>query len=158
MALRQIVNILGGNSIAKVGDKTVIDSGYAGIDVNPIAGQELDSLRLEYSDITRVLGVEFDKGVVETTLNALGFTLEGDNRGWHVSIPYWRPDISIPEDLVEEIARIVGYDNIPTTILSGRPPQWQPQPEMELRKRVTDLLVQAGIRETINYSATTSEG
>jgi len=128
------------------------------IDVNPIAGQELDSLRLEYSDITRVLGVEFDKGVVETTLNALGFTLEGDTRGWHVSIPYWRPDISIPEDLVEEIARIVGYDNIPTTILSGRPPQWQPQPEMELRQRVTDLLVQAGMRETINYSATTSEG
>ena len=121
------------------------------IDVNPIAGQELDSLRLEYSDITRVLGVEFDKGVVETTLNALGFTLEGDTRGWHVSIPYWRPDISIPEDLVEEIARIVGYDNIPTTILSGRPPQWQPQPEMELRQRVTDLLVQAGMRETINY-------
>lgn len=37
LTLRQLVNILGGNSIAKIGDKTVIDSGYAGIDVNPIA-------------------------------------------------------------------------------------------------------------------------
>ncbi|MEC9293710.1 MAG: phenylalanine--tRNA ligase subunit beta, partial [Chloroflexota bacterium] len=128
------------------------------IDVNPSAGQELESVRLESSDIPRVLGVEFDRGVVESTLRALGFDLTVDATGWDVLIPYWRPDISISEDLVEEIARIVGYDNIPTTILSGRPPQWQPQPEMDLRQRVTDLMVQAGMRETINYSATTSEG
>ena len=37
LSLRQLVNILAGNSIARVGEKTVIDSGYAGIDVNPIA-------------------------------------------------------------------------------------------------------------------------
>jgi phenylalanyl-tRNA synthetase beta chain len=74
-----------------------------------------------------------------------------------VSIPYWRPDVSIPEDIVEEIARIVGYDNIPTTTLSGRPPVWQPQPEMDLRVRVTDALVEAGMREIISYSATTTE-
>ena len=128
------------------------------IDVNPSAGQELDSVRLEHSDIVRVLGVKFDRSVIETTLEGLGFDLSGDATGWDVLIPYWRPDVSISEDLVEEIARIVGYDNIPTTILSGRPPQWQPQPEMDLRWRVTDLLVQAGMRETISYSATTSEG
>ena len=128
------------------------------IDVNPSAGQELDSVRLEHSDIMRVLGVKFDRSVIETTLEGLGFDLAGDATGWDVLIPYWRPDVSISEDLVEEIARIVGYDNIPTTILSGRPPQWQPQPEMDLRRCVTDLLVQAGMRETISYSATTSEG
>jgi phenylalanyl-tRNA synthetase beta chain len=128
------------------------------IDVNPSAGQELDSVRLEHSDIMRVLGVKFDRSVIETTLEGLGFDLAGDATGWDVLIPYWRPDVSISEDLVEEIARIVGYDNIPTTILSGRPPQWQPQPEMDLRRHATDLLVQAGMRETISYSATTSEG
>ena len=128
------------------------------IDVNPSAGQELDSVRLEHSDIMRVLGVKFDRSLIETTLEGLGFDLAGDATGWDVLIPYWRPDVSISEDLVEEIARIVGYDNIPTTILSGRPPQWQPQPEMDLRRHVTDLLVQAGMRETISYSATTSEG
>ncbi len=127
------------------------------IDVYPGKGTEQTGVRLDRDHIKRVLGVEIENRVVETTLGNLGFELAGDADGWDVRIPYWRPDVSIPEDIVEEIARIVGYDNIPTTTLSGRPPQWQPQPEMELRARVTDALVQAGMREIISYSATTSE-
>lgn len=128
------------------------------IDVYPGKGHEQESVRLEKDHVARVLGVEFDDSQIETTLGNLGFDLKANTSGWDVSIPYWRPDISIPEDVIEEVARIVGYDNIPTTTLSGRPPQWQPQPEMELRARVTDSLVQAGMRETISYAATTAEG
>ena len=128
------------------------------IDVYPSKGKEQEQVRLDSAHILRVLGVEIDKSDVESTLSNLGFTLEADADGWDVGIPYWRPDISIPEDLIEEIARIVGYDNIPTTTLAGRPPQWQPQPEMDLRTRVTDALAQAGMREIISYAATTSEG
>jgi phenylalanyl-tRNA synthetase beta chain len=128
------------------------------IDVYPSKGQEQESVRLDKDHIARVLGVEFESGLIESTLGNLGFGLKSDADGWDVSIPYWRPDISIPEDIVEEVARIVGYDNIPTTTLAGRPPQWQPQPAMVLRNRVTDSLAQAGLREMISYAATTAEG
>ena len=127
------------------------------IDVYPSKDEEQHSVRLDRDRILRVLGVEFEKSQIETTLGRLGFELTTDADGWDVQIPYWRPDILIPEDLVEELARIVGYDNIPTTTLAGRPPQWQPQPELELRVRVTDALVRAGMREIISYPATTSE-
>ena len=127
------------------------------IDVYPSKDVEQQSVRLDSDRILRVLGVELEKNLIEATLGNLGFELRADADGWEVQIPYWRPDISIPEDLVEELARIIGYDNIPTTTLAGRPPQWQPQPELELRVRVTDSLVQAGMRETISYPATTSE-
>lgn len=145
-ATRLILEIAGGTAAKGI------------IDVYPGKGREQDSVRLDRSHIVRVLGVEFSDEQIESTLGNLGFDMKPVGDGWEVEIPYWRPDISIPEDLIEEIARIIGYDNIPTTTLSGRPPQWQPQPEMELRARVTDALVQAGLRETISYAATTTEG
>jgi phenylalanyl-tRNA synthetase beta chain len=145
-ATKLIVEITGGKAASGI------------IDVYPGDGQEQQSVRLDRAHIKKVLGVEFEKSQVETTLGNLGFELTADTEGWDVQIPYWRPDVSIPEDLVEELARIVGYDNIPTTTLSGRPPMWQPQPEMDLRRQVTDALVQAGMRETISYSATTETG
>ena len=128
------------------------------IDVYPGAGEEQQSIELNRDHIKKILGFEFEKSVVETTLKSLGFDFRERDFGWQVDIPYWRPDVSIPEDLVEELARIVGYDNVPTTTLSGRPPKWQPQPAMQLRRRVTDVLVGAGMRETISYSATTAAG
>jgi len=128
------------------------------IDVNPGGGQEQQRVLLDRARILRVLGIELADDLVESTLSNLGFEFDVDSVGWDVLIPYWRPDVSIPEDLIEEIARIIGYDNIPTTTLAGRPPQWQPQPEMDLRTRVTDALAKAGMREMISYAATTSDG
>jgi len=145
-ATKMILEIAGGEAAAGI------------IDVYPGKGQEQESVRLDKTHIARVLGVEFESSLVESTLGNLGFDLKSDNDGWDVSIPYWRPDISIPEDIIEEVARIVGYDNIPTTTLAGRPPQWQPQPAMDLRNRVVDSLATAGMREMISYAATTAEG
>ncbi|MDA1279838.1 MAG: phenylalanine--tRNA ligase subunit beta [Chloroflexi bacterium] len=92
------------------------------IDVNPGAGKEQQSVRLESAHLEKLLGVELERARVEKTLSDLGFSLNSDTHGWDVEIPYWRPDISIPQDLIEEVARIIGYDNLPTTTLSGRPP------------------------------------
>jgi len=128
------------------------------IDVYPGAGEEQQSVDFHRDHIKKVLGIELETSVIETTLKSLGFDFGEHDFGWRVKIPYWRPDISIPEDLVEELARIIGYDNIPTTTLSGSPPKWQPQPELRLRGRVMDALVRAGMQETISYSATTAAG
>jgi phenylalanyl-tRNA synthetase beta chain len=63
--------------------------------------------------------------------------------------------VNIADDVVEEIARIIGYDQIPTSRLHGElPPAW-PQPRLDLRCRVADILAAAGMQEVITYSATT---
>jgi len=59
--------------------------------------------------------------------------------------------------VAEEIARVVGYDKIPTRTISGAIPQWEPQPERDLREHVRGALVAAGLQETISYPLTTEE-
>ena len=71
-----------------------------------------------------------------------------------MNCPYWRADITIAEDLIEEVARIVGYDDVPATLMSTEIPHHEPRAEREVRERVRDALVAAGMQETISYSAT----
>jgi phenylalanyl-tRNA synthetase beta chain len=67
--------------------------------------------------------------------------------------PPWRSDITIEDDLVEEVARIVGYDSIPTEMFSTAIPHHEGQELRAFRERVRDLLVRQGLQETISYSA-----
>ena len=77
--------------------------------------------------------------------------------GWRVDVPYWRSDIRIPEDLVEELARIIGYDDLPATRLAGQVPRWEPGAKHDLRRRVIDALVAYGSRQSITYAAISDE-
>ncbi len=73
---------------------------------------------LKRAYLSRLLGYEIpDKKVVEI-FNNLGFTVHQDDMGFEVIVPTRRQDISLPADLVEEVARIYGYDNIPGKIIS----------------------------------------
>ena len=73
------------------------------------------------------------------------------------TVPWYRLDVSITADLLEEIARIYGYDNIPETLLADElPPQHHNWP-YELEEKLRDILVAAGLQETINYSLTSIE-
>ena len=109
------------------------------------------------------MGVDYPSGLVEATLRSLGFEIEvldcgaSDNDGWRVSIPYWRSDISIPEDLVEEMARIIGYDDLPATPLSGSVPRWEPGAKHVFRQKVVDALTAYGMKQTITYVAISDE-
>ena len=145
------------------------------IDLYPTR-REPPTVRLSRARIKQVLGVDYPMSQVKQVLESLGFeeaeepgglidlieTVEAapsDERTdtlW-LKVPYWRSDISIEEDLVEEVARIIGYDSLPTTMLSTAVPHWQPQPMTELKERVRDLLAAAGMQETISYSPTTLE-
>ena len=89
------------------------------IDEWPGKGCEQEFVDLTREHIARVMGVEYPVELIETTLKSLGFEIEplpdDGPDGWRVAIPYWRSDIAIPEDLVEELARIIGYDDLPAT-------------------------------------------
>ena len=134
------------------------------IDLYP-GEKETPAVRISLQRIKQVLGVDFSMREVERVLNSLGFertrTTEskttpasrGDNALW-MKVPYWRSDIAIEDDLVEEVARIVGYDTIPTTTLSTPIPHHQPQPMRSLKENLRDLLAAAGMQETISYPLT----
>ncbi len=77
------------------------------------------AVRLRRARLSRVLGVTVADAEVERILRALGMQVESHADGWSVIPPSRRFDIAIEEDLIEEIARIHGYDAIPTAMPSG---------------------------------------
>ena len=122
------------------------------IDVYPEPPAGPPVVGLSMARLRQLLGMELDWGQVGRTLDALGFDHrpDGEER-LAVTIPYWRNDINIEEDLVEEIVRIIGYDAVPTTMLATPIPFQTPAPALALRERVKDLLAAAGMQEIINY-------
>lgn len=77
------------------------------------------TVTLRRARLARVMGVQIADTEVERILRALGLGVEPTGDGWQVTAPTRRFDIAIEEDLVEEIARIHGYDAIPTTLPGG---------------------------------------
>ncbi len=115
-------------------------------------------LLLTLARVRKVLGVDYDLRECYRTLHALGF--EPEPRGEStllVHVPFWRSDVAIEDDLVEEIARIKGYDTVPVAYLARPIPPRQPNPRRDLREQVRDLLVKAGMQETISYAVTSIE-
>ncbi len=145
------------------------------IDLYPTK-REPPTVSISRARIQQVLGVDYPMSQVKRVLESLGFeeaeapgglidlieaveaapSDERTNSLW-LKVPYWRSDISIEDDLVEEVARIIGYDSLPTTMLSSAIPHWEPQPMTQLKDVVRDLMAAAGMQETISYSPTTLE-
>lgn len=80
---------------------------------------QLQAVPLRRARLARVLGLHVGDADVERILHALGMLVEQDGEGWRVTPPSRRFDIAIEEDLIEEIARIHGYERIPTAMPSG---------------------------------------
>jgi len=126
------------------------------LDVYP-GRKELQPLSLPLSEIKRLLGIDLDSERVVKVLTDLGFSCQDRGTELLVGSPYWRSDIKQKEDLVEEVARIIGYEHIPTTILSGSPPPQSPSPLLDLKDEVRDILVACGFQEVITYSIVSSQ-
>ncbi|WP_256646664.1 phenylalanine--tRNA ligase subunit beta [Thermomonas paludicola] len=77
------------------------------------------AIALRRTRLARVLGTQVDDAEVARILKALGLAVEAVEDGWRVTPPARRFDLAIEEDLIEEIARIHGYDAIPTTLPGG---------------------------------------
>ena len=114
-------------------------------------------VHLRKKRIPQVLGVDPPEEQVTSSLTSLGFAVTVANDAFTVTAPYWRRDVSCPDDVVEEVARVIGYDHIPAEPLAGRVPPRVPQPVRELRERTRDILVEAGMQEVITYPLTSME-
>ena len=88
------------------------------VDVYP-GKQPLTEIQLRPERVNFVLGTEIESTTMEEILTRLGFDVETSGRVYRVTVPTFRSDITREIDLIEEIARVYGYDNIPTTLPKG---------------------------------------
>ena len=110
---------------------------------------------LDYVNVR--LGTELTFSDIEEVFAKLGFGLEGTAETFTVSVPRRRWDIHIQADLVEEIARIYGYDKLPTTLPEAGATAGELTSSQALRRKVRTLAEGSGLSEIISYALTTPE-
>ncbi len=110
------------------------------------------SVGLRRERLARVLGVRVADAEVDRILRALGLGVEAAADGWRVSVPTRRFDLAIEEDLIEEIARIHGYDAIPTTLPGGATRLVNPSETRSSEHDARRQLVARDYLEAINYA------
>ncbi|MDQ3495347.1 MAG: phenylalanine--tRNA ligase subunit beta [Pseudomonadota bacterium] len=107
---------------------------------------------LRRARLARVLGLAIADAEVERILRALGLAVASDAAGWRVTAPARRFDLGLEEDLIEEVARIHGYDAIPARLPAGgtrlETPAESELPESDLRRH----LAARSYQEAINYA------
>ncbi|AAY91391.1 phenylalanine--tRNA ligase subunit beta [Pseudomonas protegens] len=133
-----------------------ITGGDAGPIIETLSEQHLPSVApvtLRAERITQMLGMEIDGLEVERLLTALGLTVTADGAGqWRVEVPSHRFDISLEVDLIEELARLYGYNRLPVRYPQARlAPQAKAEAEGDL-PALRRLLVARGYQEAITYS------
>jgi phenylalanyl-tRNA synthetase beta chain len=127
------------------------------IDIFP-DGELHPTVPLTLKRLKQVLGMDLELDAAAAVLQSLGFVTETTGPGrLEATVPYWRNDISIEEDLIEEVVRIIGYDAVPTTMMSTPIPYHRPEPMTELKARVREALASAGMQETISYPLVSRE-
>jgi len=133
-----------------------ITGGEAGPIIETVSEQHLPKIApvtLRAQRITQMLGMEMDPAEVERLLSALGLNISADGAGqWRVEVPSHRFDISLEVDLIEELARLYGYNRLPVRYPQAR---LAPQAKAEARSNLPELrrlLVARGYQEAITYS------
>ncbi|EMY35964.1 phenylalanyl-tRNA ligase subunit beta [Arthrobacter crystallopoietes BAB-32] len=96
------------------------------------------------------IGIDFSEEQIVTSLEDLGAGVEKYDGGYRVTVPSWRQDLVIKEDLTEEIARLVGYDKIPATLPVAPPGRGLTRTQQQ-RRRVMQSLADAGLTEVLSY-------
>ena len=91
-------------------------------------------------------------------LQLLGFELDSkEDIDLMISVPLWRTDITIVDDLIEEFIRVYGYDTVPAVAINGELPDHDLQDIVTVKSQLQDLFAAQGFNEIISYSLTTVE-
>ncbi|MBI2018693.1 phenylalanine--tRNA ligase subunit beta [Candidatus Daviesbacteria bacterium] len=110
-------------------------------------------VNLSQSKLNELLGEDIDPKFVVSSLESLSFKVEKSGEGeWIVTPPYFRLDISIEEDLIEEVARMYGYEKIPSKELKGKLPEKIDQTLPNFIYDLKKVLSEAGLTEVQTYS------
>lgn len=137
----ELIRQLAGGQVAR---------GFA--DAYPRPGERKEIL-FPVREVERLLGVSVPLEEVVRILESLEFEVEALNEErLRVIVPSYRGDVSLPADLVEEVARMKGYDEIPTTLLSGELPPQRINWSLHWERRAREVLAACGLNEVITYT------
>jgi phenylalanyl-tRNA synthetase beta chain len=143
-AARMIQDLAGGTVEAEYGDA---------YPVRP----EAKVIELTTAEVERILGVSLDVGQIVVILESLEFDCRVEDGVIRARVPYHRLDVTVAADLIEEVARVWGYDRLPTTLMADELPPQQRDYSLEGEERVRDILVGCGLTEVITYSLSSLE-
>ncbi|OAT74275.1 phenylalanine--tRNA ligase subunit beta [Parageobacillus thermoglucosidasius] len=126
------------------------------VEVNTLKEQEV-TVTITLDRINRVLGTAITKDEVATILTNLQFAFTEDNGTFTITVPSRRRDISIEEDIIEEVARLYGYDRLPATLPVAETKPGKLTPYQAKRRKVRRYLEDVGLFQAITYSLTSAE-
>ncbi len=119
---------------------------------------DVPSIEITQTDIQRWLGIELELSEAASLLERLEFSTEMKQNKLSVSPPDHRLDIGEgvvgKADVMEEVARVYGYDRIPETQIADRIPPQHANPRMDAESQVRDLLASMGLQEAVTYRLT----
>lgn len=134
---------------------TTICGGQAHVSSVASAAEQLPvrpAITVAAQTVDDVLGLPFPKTAIESILTRLGMAVTIDGDKYTVTAPSYRFDMNIAEDVIEELARVWGYDNVPATTVRIEKPANQRQQDLTPRRRLHTALVDLGYNEAITYS------
>jgi phenylalanyl-tRNA synthetase beta chain len=118
-----------------------------------IVSQKVSPITFDLSRVLSVLGLRISAGSAKSILRNLGFSVRAKSKDtFSITVPSWRRDVRIPEDVSEELVRVFGYDKIPLTVPAIKPFVLAAPPVQVLERRVRDIFSRVGLKEVITYS------
>jgi len=111
------------------------------------------TITLKIKETNRLLGIDLNRDAIKELMESIEFSVKKiDADTLKVDPPSFRVDIERPQDLMEEVARLSGYNNIPTTFPAMPAKARKPVKLLDTRSRIMHLMTGFGFFETINYS------
>ena len=108
------------------------------------------SVEVNIDETNGLLGTDYSEKEIVKTLENVGFEIEGKNGNLKVKSPLWRTDIHIKEDVIEEVGRLNGYDNIAPVLPLHQTAE--KNASLSLKARIRDILSSFGANEVLTYS------
>lgn len=140
--------------MAKYAGGTVLD----GVAEEVVSEVKPAVIKVTLERINRFLGTSISSLEVSTIWSRLGFRATGtSDEEWEVTVPTRRGDITRDVDLIEEVARLHGYDEIPTTPIEGPTTTGALTKPQAIRRELRGLLTASGLSEAVCYSVTSAE-
>ena len=145
--LKQLMSMVGGAQASEV-----FDASSSNECIMPDAIHRVDSQGVSNEFVNERLGTDFSNDEIADILRRTEFMVEVDEHGCEVYSPFWRTDIELPEDIVEEVGRLYGFDKLlrqlPRRSIKPAPKNLR----RELKNAVRQSLSRAGANEVLTYS------